>query len=73
MWSYRSSNIWQETHNQQQEVYCNGAGLHTECMLFSRDLAQVILDPKFVSENFYDLKGIRDRHPAPAYILEMLR
>ncbi|MEG3876191.1 FAD-dependent oxidoreductase [Microcoleus sp. herbarium7] len=52
--------------------YCNGAGLHTECILFSRDLAQAILNPKFVSENFYDLEGITGRHPAPAYIRKVL-
>ncbi|MEG5034614.1 FAD-dependent oxidoreductase [Microcoleus sp. AT3-D2] len=52
--------------------YCNGAGLHTECILFSKDLAQAILDPKFVSENFYDHEGITGRHPAPAYIREVL-
>ena len=52
--------------------YCNGAGLHTECILFSKDLAQAIVDPNFVSENFYDHEGIRERHPAPAYIREVL-
>jgi len=52
--------------------YCNGAGLHTECILFSEDLAQAILDPKFVSENFYDHEGITGRHPVPAYIREVL-
>ncbi|MEG4534185.1 hypothetical protein [Microcoleus sp. D2_18a_D3] len=52
--------------------YCNGAGLHTECILFSKDLAQAILDPKFVSENFYDHEGITGGHPAPAYIRELL-
>lgn len=52
--------------------YCNGAGLHTECILFSKDLAQAIVDPNFVSENFYDHEGITERHPAPAYIREVL-
>jgi hypothetical protein len=52
--------------------YCNGAGLHTECILFSKDLAQAILDPKFVSKNFYDHEGITGRHPVPAYIREVL-
>ena len=52
--------------------YCNGAGLHTECILFSNDLAQKIVDPNFVSENFYDYQGITGRHPAPAYMRDML-
>ncbi len=52
--------------------YCNGAGLHTECILFSKDLAQAIVNPEFVSENFYDYEGITGRHPAPAYIREVL-
>lgn len=52
--------------------YCNGAGLHTECILFSKDLAQKIIDPNFVSENFYDRQGTTGRHPAPAYMREAL-
>lgn len=53
--------------------YCNGAGLHTECILFSKDLAQKIINPSFVSSNFYDYEGVTNRHPVPAYMREVLR
>ncbi|MEG4578096.1 hypothetical protein QUA71_00425 [Microcoleus sp. MON1_C5] len=52
--------------------YCNGAALHPECILFSNDLAQAVVNPEFVSKKFYDHEGITGRHPAPAYIREVL-
>jgi uncharacterized protein len=52
--------------------FTRGAGLHMECILQAKDIANKLANPSYVSEELYDFEGKTGRHFAPKYVLDAI-